>query len=79
MAFASTVNSITVFGNKRIAFGEFTQVSLDVGGAIATGLSALAYFEASYSTSNVDADGTVTIVTADPGAAQTGYWMAIGE
>ena len=79
MAFASTVSDVTVFGNKRIAFGEFTQISGDTGGAIATGLSSLAYFEANYSTNNVDSSGTVTITTANPGAGQTGFWMAIGS
>lgn len=79
MAFARTVEAETVFGNKRVVFGQFTQASGDTGGAIATGLSDLAYFEASYSTNNVDASGTVTITTANPGAGQTGYWMAIGS
>ena len=78
MAFASTVQFGTVFGNKRIVVGQFTQASGDTGGAIATGLSLLAYFEASYATASSDSSGTVTITTANPGAAQTGYWMAIG-
>ena len=78
MAFASTVKANTVFGNKRIAFGQFTQASGDTGGAITTGFGNIDFFEASYSTSNVDTDGVVTIVTANPGTDQTGYWMAIG-
>ena len=78
MAFASTVKSNTVFGNKRVVFGQFTQASGDTGGAIATGLSSLAYFDASYMVASSDSSGTVTITTADPLAAQTGYWMAIG-
>jgi len=79
MAFARTVSFETVFGNKRIVVGEFTQASGDTGGAVDTTMSAISYFEASYSTSNVDSSGTVTITTADPGDDQTGYWMAIGE
>ena len=79
MAFAATTSLVTVFGNKKIAVGEFTQASGDTGGAITTGFSAIAYFEASGSIDNADSSGVVTITTADPTAAQTGYWMAIGE
>ena len=32
MAFAATTSFVTVFGNKRIAVGEFTQGSGDTGG-----------------------------------------------
>ncbi len=79
MAFASTKKFTTVFGNKRITVGQFTQGSGDTGGAIATGFGAIDYFEASGSVDNADSDGTVTITTADPGAAQVGYWLAIGS
>ena len=80
MAFARTVNFETVFGNKRIVVGEFTQASGDTGGAIDTTMSAISYFQASSSIEESDSSGTVTIITADPGAGgQTGYWMAIGE
>jgi len=79
MAFARTVNFVSVFGNKRIAVGEYTQGNSDTGGAIDTTFSDISYFEASGSIDNADSSGTVTITTADPGAAQTGYWMAIGE
>lgn len=78
MAFASTVIDHTIFGDKRVAFGQFTQASGDTGGAIATGLSSIAFFSASYMTASSDASGTVTITTANPGGAQTGYWFAIG-
>ena len=78
MAFAKTVKFVTVFGNKRVAVGQFTQGDGDTGGAIATGLSSIDYFDASYMTDASDSSGTVTITTADPGAAQTGYWIAIG-
>jgi len=79
MAFAATTEFVTVFGDKKVAVGQFTQASGDTGGAIATGLSNLAFFSASYMTASSDSSGTVTITTADPGAAQTGYWMAIGR
>lgn len=79
MAFASEVKSVTVFGNKRIAYGQFTQGNGDTGGDIDTSFSSVDYFEASYATNSSDSSGTVTITTADPTAAQTGYWMAIGS
>ncbi|MCP4493238.1 MAG: hypothetical protein GY820_38940 [Gammaproteobacteria bacterium] len=79
MAFARTVSYSTVFGNKRIVVGEFSQGNTDTGGDIDTTLSAISFFHASYSTDNSDSSGTVTIVTADPGGAQVGHWMAIGE
>jgi hypothetical protein len=78
MSFASITKFTTVFGNKRVAFGQFTQVSGDTGGAIATGFSAIDYFSATPCLTATDASGTVTITTSDPGAAQTGYWFAVG-
>lgn len=78
MAFASTTNAITVMGNKRVAFGEYTQVSGDTGGAIATGLGALDFFQATAADTVSVSGGTATITTADPLASVTGYWMAIG-
>ena len=78
MAFAKTTKFETVFGNKKIRCGQFTQGNGDTGGAIATGFSSIDYFDASYMTAASDSDGTVTITTADPLGAQTGYWIAIG-
>lgn len=78
MAFAKTIGTPQLFGNKKVVMGQFTQASGDTGGAIATGLATVDYFEASYSTDNADSSGTVTITTADPGDDQTGYWMAMG-
>lgn len=79
MAFASTIKASTVFGDRRVNFGQFTQVSGDTGGAINTGLGSIDYFAASYATNSVNASGVVTITTADPGGSQSGYWMAIGS
>lgn len=79
MAFAATVKFNTVFGNKRIAVGQYTQASGDTGGAIVTGFSSLDYFSATNETKSTDAAGTVTIVTPNPGADQLGFWMAIGS
>jgi hypothetical protein len=78
MAFVSTIKAQTVFGNKRVHFGQFTQASGDTGGEIATGLASLDYFDASYMTASANDAGDVTITTANPGANQTGYWIAIG-
>jgi len=78
MSFASTIVDHTIFGDKRIAIGAFTQASGDTGGAITTGLGVIQYFHASYMVTHSDASGVVTITTADPGAAQSGYWLAIG-
>ncbi len=79
MAFARTIIATTVMGDKRVAFGQFTQEDGDTGGAIATGFATVDYFEASYSTNNAESSGTVTITTTDPEADQAGYWMAIGS
>ena len=79
MSFAATKTDETIFGDKRVAFGAFTQVSGDTGGAIATGLASLAYFHASYMTAHSDSSGTVTITTADPLGEQSGFWFAIGN
>jgi len=78
MAFARTVSSKTVWGNKRVVLGEFTQGNGDTGGAVDTTLSTVEYFDASYMTNASDSSGTVTITTADPGTSQTGWWIAIG-
>ena len=79
MAFTYTVNN-TVMGNKRVAFGTYTQADGDTGGDIVTGLGDISYFNAFLATA-VDTDtaaGTATITTADPGDDITGFWMAIG-
>ena len=78
MAFAATITEKTIMGNKRVYMGQYTQASGDTGGAITTGLKRIEYFDATGATKVTNASGVVTIVTADPGAAQTGYWMAIG-
>ena len=79
MAFAATKTDETIFGDKRVSFGAFTQVSGDTGGAINTGLASLAYFHASYMTAQSNASGVVTITTADPQGSQSGFWFAIGN
>lgn len=79
MAFAKTETHCTVFGDKRVKMGGYTQASGDTGGAIATGLNNVIYFEATAATVVSNSSGTVTITTADPGTDAVGFWIAIGD
>ena len=85
MAFTTTTSSNTVFGNKRIVFGTFTNDTGSVGGEVATGLTTVDFFmavsSAGPSATQVNetlplASGTVTIVNTPD---DTGFWMAIGD
>lgn len=78
MAFSKTITKKTAFGDMFVHMGTYTQASGDTGGAIATGLSKIFNFQATGALTAVNSSGTVTITTADPGAAQTGYWVAYG-
>lgn len=87
MAFTSTTSTTpgpTVLGNYKFISGTFTQVAGDVGGAITTGLNALAAADANNYTSHIGAPnakvttsgGTITIVTGD---GVSGTWWALGR
>lgn len=79
MAFSATVTAKTVMGNKRVHMGTIAQVSGDTGGAVTTGLRSVDSFTTSIHCTTLSVSGgTVTITTADPGAAQAGYFTAIG-
>lgn len=78
MAFSSAITDRTIMGNKRVNFGTFTQANGDTGGAVVTGLQTVDHFNATGGLTAVNASGTVTITTANPLGAQTGYWMAVG-
>lgn len=78
MAFASTIREETVMGNLRVQMGTYSQASGDTGGAIKTGLTDVYHFQATGATKATNAAGTVTIVTADPAADVTGFWLAMG-
>lgn len=80
MAFAqgSAVHK-TMMASKRVNFGSFTQASGDTGGAFATGLQVVEYFECTGLKTASVSGGTVTATTLDPGGSQAGYWMAIGR
>ena len=79
MAYAqgSAVNK-TIMGNKRVHYGKFSQANTDTGGDVATGLRVVEYFEMTGLVTTSVSGGTVTATTLDPGAAQAGYWKAIG-
>jgi hypothetical protein len=79
MAFAATVKGYDTSGAQRVVYGEYTQVSGDTGGDIATGLKKINYIDATGMTKVSISSGTATITTADPGADQTGYWRAWGH
>ena len=65
--------------NKALKFGTYDQISGDTGGSIDTGLVLVEYFNIPGITSWTASGGTVTFVTANPGAAISGSWMAIGH
>lgn len=87
MAFAYSITGQTVFGNKRIVYGTYTNAGGDTGGDIATGLTncEAIFLQPTGSAVNANAPvanetfpvagGAVTIVT-DNGA--DGQFMAFG-
>ena len=79
MAYAqgTTVHK-TIMGNKRVHYGTFTQANLDVGGTFATGLRSVECFECTGLVTLVVTAGSVAATLLDPGAAQAGYWKAVG-
>ena len=80
MAFAATNTGFIPLGDKTLAFGSYTQDNTDTGGAITTGLTSIEGALATGATvASTVSSGTFTIVTANPGGDQTGYWLAIGR
>lgn len=87
MAFASAISGSTVFGNKRVTWGTFTNAGGDTGGNIDTGLGTCEFIAlqsggtAVIATAPVVnetlpiAGSAVTIVTA---ADEDGQWWAFG-
>ena len=88
MAFASAVTARTIFGDKRIVYGTFTNGAADTGGNVETGLRRVESFHATHTGAAVVASapavnetfpldgGAVTIVTV---ANADGVWFAVGE
>lgn len=80
MAFSATTLGFLPIGDQTMAYGSYTQGNTDTGGAITTGLSSIRSAMALGATvASTVSSGTFTIVTADPGGDQTGYWFAIGR
>lgn len=79
MAFTTAITKQSIEGDRRVNYGTFLQASGDTGGAIITGFTTIEYFDASYMLTTSDSSGTVTITTADPGGAQSGFWQAVGR
>lgn len=88
MAFTATTSSITVFGNKRIVIGSYTNTSGSSGGDVETGLLSVDFVSltpnaaAIAPTTSVAVNetlplsgGTVTVVT---GVDESGYFMVVG-
>ena len=88
MAFVSTKQGETVFGNKRVVYGKYTNAGGDTGGNISTGLNYVEHVQLTQTGAAVTtgapvvnetlplASGAVTIVT-DDGA--DGLWIAFGN
>ena len=80
MAFDDGTPKSDVHGRKKFQCGFATQASGDTGGAIVTGLETVDAFVASVHCTQISVSGgTVTITTANPGAAQTIGWAAWGS
>ena len=80
MAFAAVKSGFLPLGDKTMAIGYYPQGNGDTGGAITTGLTTIDGALATGATvASTVSGGTFTIVTADPGGNQTGYWFAIGR
>ena len=87
MAFVAAVTGRTVFGNKRVHFGTFTNGASDAGGDINTGLrscealilqhggNAVVASAPSVNETLPVAGSAVTIVTV---AGADGWWTAVG-
>ena len=87
MAFASTITDETVWGNKRVTFGTFTNGGGDSGGNIDTGLEICEAIQLTHSGSAVVASAAVvnetlpvagSAVTVVTVAGADGYWVAWG-
>ena len=82
MAFAYAKTKDTVIGNMRVKTGTYTSSASGTGGAIATGLDTVLYFNTDCETSQAAtvnlvaiSGGTVTITTV---ADEVGKWIAYG-
>ena len=83
MAFTYAVTKATVIGDVRCVVGTYTNAdSTTTGGAIATGMNEIFFFDSNYQLSQAQtvnktaiSGGTATITTV---ASETGQWLAVG-
>ena len=79
MAFSSSITRRPkAMGDMRMSHGTFTQGNGDTGGDIITGMRDCKVCITDVHCTASISGGTVTITTADPGAAQEGQWIAYG-
>jgi len=78
MAFAATVTKRDIMGAHRVVMGTFSQGNGDTGGAVNTGLREIHNFQMTAALNLTVSGGDVTVTTADPTAAQAGFFLAIG-
>ena len=89
MAFGSTIEGSSVFGNRRVAWGTYTSDTGSTGGDIVTGLESVESFMLQAKSTAIQVAGgpvvnetlpiagsAVTIVTV---ADAVGYWFAFGR
>jgi len=78
MAFTYAITDETgVWGNHRVVMGTYAQASGDTGGDIVLPTSPPKFFHATGATKVSVSGATVTIVTADPLATVSGFWIAV--
>lgn len=87
MAFSYTLDGRTIFGNKWVAWGTFTNGASDTGGDIDTGLAVVeamflqetgnAVASASACNETFPVSGGVVTIVTDAGV--DGLWFAIGR
>lgn len=88
MAFSSAITDLSVFGDKKVSYGTYTNGGSDTGGDIDTGLDVCENIRLQPKGSAVIANNpvvnetlpiagsAVTIVTT---ADEDGYWVAFGR
>ena len=78
MSFAAQKTKQDVAGSHRVVMGTFSQESGDTGGVVETGLRVVENFQMTAAIDISVNGGSVTVTTADPAAAQAGFWKATG-
>lgn len=76
--FVSAKTKNDVHGSHRVVMGTFSQGNGDTGGVVNTGLRVVENFQMTGALNIAVTGGNVTVTTADPTAAQAGFWIATG-